>query len=88
MANENWQAVVYSGPYDAARVWSDKGQIALVNSQDGRAHEHYARLMAAAPDLLEALEMAEPRLQISNIDGTEDEPLQAIAAAISKAKGV
>jgi hypothetical protein len=50
-------------------------------------HEANARLIAAAPDLLDALELARDRLEVCNHEGEEDEALAQIGAAIAKAKG-
>ena len=50
-------------------------------------HEANARLIMAAPDLLDALEFARDRLEVCNHEGEEDEALAQIAAAIAKAKG-
>jgi hypothetical protein len=44
-------------------------------------------LIAAAPDMLEALELARDRLEVSNYAGEEDEALETIDTAIAKAKG-
>lgn len=46
-----------------------------------------ARLIAAAPELLHALELARDHLEVSNYEGKEDETLALINAAIAKAKG-
>lgn len=46
-----------------------------------------ACLIAAAPDLLHALELARDHLEVSNHEGEEDETLALINAAITKAKG-
>ena len=51
--------------------------------------EANARLMAAAPDLFEALEEALPSLQWANIHGSRcDEEIAAAQLAIAKARGV
>lgn len=44
-------------------------------------------LIAAAPDLLHALELARDHLEVSNHEGEEDETLALINSAIAKAKG-
>jgi hypothetical protein len=41
----------------------------------------------AAPDLLDALELARDRLEVCNHEGEEDEALAQIGAAIAKAEG-
>lgn len=48
-----WKAVIYGG-WDAPRVWSDSGSVALLQHHySGPAvAEANARLIAAAPDLL------------------------------------
>ena len=53
---------------------------------DARAMAN-ARLIAAAPDMLEMLEVARDSLEVSNYEGEEDEVLAAIRAAIADAKG-
>jgi hypothetical protein len=50
-------------------------------------HEANARLIMAAPDLLDALELARDRLEVCNHEGEEDEALAQIGAAIAKAEG-
>lgn len=54
------------------------------DSPEGLAN---ARLIAAAPELLEALELARDHLEVCNHEGEEDEALAQINAAITKAKG-
>ena len=49
--------------------------------------EGNAALLAAAPDMLAALELAAERLEISNCEGEEGEHLATIRAAIAKARG-
>lgn len=46
-----------------------------------------ARLIAAAPDMLAALELALERLQINDCEGEERESIAVIERAIAKAKG-
>lgn len=55
---------------------------------DGEMSEPDARLIAAAPDLLEALEGVEPYLE-EDPDYTDDynERVRAVRAAIAKARG-
>ena len=53
-----WTATIYSGQYDQPLVMSDFGPICRVISQDDRKHEVNARLIASAPELLEALKAA------------------------------
>jgi hypothetical protein len=53
---------------------------------DARAMAN-ARLIAAAPDMLEMLEVARDCLEVSNYEGEDDEVLAAIASVIAKAKG-
>jgi hypothetical protein len=53
---------------------------------DARAMAN-ARLIAAAPDMLEMLEVARDSLEVSNYEGEEDEVLAAIRAVLANAKG-
>lgn len=48
---------------------------------------HCARLIATAPELLHALELARDHLEVCNYEGEEDETLALINAVIAKAKG-
>jgi hypothetical protein len=50
-------------------------------------HKKTAILIAAAPDLLDALEFCVERLEINNIDATEAEAIDCARGAIVKAKG-
>ena len=54
---------------------------------DTRRMEANARLIAAAPELLEALEMAEDRIESERRSGEFDPLLRDIRAVISKATG-
>jgi hypothetical protein len=60
----------------------EEGRIASPEHQ--RAN---ACLIAAAPDMLDALELARDRLEVCNYEGEEDEALETINAAIATANG-
>jgi hypothetical protein len=66
-------------------------RVAMIECDDNTVDEQTvmanARLIAAAPDLLDALELARDRLEVCNHEGEEDEALAQIGAAIAKAKG-
>lgn len=72
---------VFAGDYRVAMIECDD------NTVDEQAVMANARLIAAAPDLLDALELARDRLEVCNHEGEEDEALAQIGAAIAKAKG-
>jgi hypothetical protein len=66
-------------------------RVAMIECDDNTVDEQTvmanARLIMAAPDLLDALELARDRLEVCNHEGEEDEALAQIGAAIAKAKG-
>jgi len=68
------------------------GRIAMLDCENDQMCDEEllanANLIAAAPDLLEALEIARDRLEINNHQGEEDDALALIEAAIAKAKGI
>lgn len=67
-------------------VCQNHGVVALV--KNGGDHKlANANLMAAAPDLLNALELARDHLEVCNHEGEEDEALAQINAAINNAIG-
>lgn len=89
-----WRVTIYGG-FDAPRVWSDDGSIALIQHhesgpQEGEAN---ARLIAAAPELLDALEsfLRAPSVGSggpgSSTIVVQEFNLRAARAAIAKAKG-
>ena len=88
--NDNGQFIVAPDPggihpdiYIAEIAQEDEeGRIASAEQQLANGN-----LIAAAPDMLEALELARDRLEVSNYAGEEDEALEIIAAAIAKATG-
>ena len=52
-----WEACIYSGPFDQPLILSSDGAIGRLHGMEDRQHEANAKLIAAAPDLLEALEV-------------------------------
>lgn len=94
-----WSAVSYVNGKIALEDDQGLGTIALVDTvhtiKDPREQEANARLIASAPELLEALELAAQALQSCyEVDsypangGTEqDKALATARAAIAKAKG-
>ena len=70
--------------YVPAQVWADGRQLAEVYGEDRATRAANARLIAAAPELLEALEA----LLIGHEEGaTPSEWFEQARAAIRKAKG-
>lgn len=85
-----WKAVIYGG-WDAPRIWSDSGSIALLQHHESGPSEAEAnaRLIASALMMLAALEQALPIIdayrRISGGDG--DIAAMNARAAIAQAKG-
>lgn len=77
-----WSAVIYGG-WNAPRIWSPTGSIALLQHQEsGPAEaEANARLMAASPKLLEA---CRAWLADESDDGEFADTLRKIIAATTK----
>jgi len=76
-----WQTKPES-PYVPAQVWADGRQLAEVYGEDRATRKANARLMAAAPDLLEQLEALVVQIEWAGLivpDG--------VYAVISKVKG-
>ena len=88
-----------AGPWSLDRdgwIISEKADFAICLIDASREVEAYdpedaanARLIAAAPDLLEALKYAHDHLAVTHydIDGQPDEIMQRINAALDKAEG-
>ena len=78
--------------YVPAQVWADGRQLAEVYGEDRATRAINARLMAAAPELLEACEIAlwirDRIADVSRNVGLTLEEWDQIEAAIRKAKGV
>lgn len=49
-----WEAVIYDGAFDQPLIKSDHVVIGRVHGMEDRQHEANAKLIAAAPELLEA----------------------------------
>lgn len=69
----------------ATVIGANGAAIAVV--MDTPYQDDFLQLIAAAPDLLHALELARDHLEVSNHEGEEDETLALINSAIAKAKG-
>ena len=81
-----WEAMIFGG-WDAPRIWSGDGSIALLQHHDSGPEEAEANalLIAAAPELLEAL-----TLLVAGIENSVSKtyiPLVRANAAIAKAIG-
>jgi hypothetical protein len=63
-----WKAVTYSGEFDQPLVTSNDGFIARLNSFSNRQHEANAKLIAAAPEMLEALQAVWDYLKLIKTD--------------------
>lgn len=50
-----WEACIYSGSFDQPLIKSDHGAIGRLHGMEGRQHEANAKLIAAAPELLDQL---------------------------------
>ncbi|HEY9453453.1 MAG TPA: hypothetical protein VIR82_12320 [Bradyrhizobium sp.] len=102
MTKEQQQAKHTQGPWDFQEEYGDTGQrftavrdgrYETVCIIDGHENEADARLIAAAPDLLEALKEAESLLEQTlrwrgeGWECSEAELLGGIRAAIAKAEG-
>lgn len=86
MTQNNWTP----GPWDSVeeRVYfRGVGGISLHGCRLGEKAEPTARLIAAAPDLHEALLLARKALHNVTMDGQFDETKAAIRAALAKAEG-
>ena len=100
LPHSEWSGL-YIGPEDeTGRVLNTIFEGGITHSSKDGNPEADARLIAAAPDLLAALQRAEQYLVIAIIDGREREPklnketlaiaerdLEMLQAAITKAKG-
>ena len=82
----SWEARIYGG-WDAPRVWSDSGSIAILQHHESGPSEAEAnaRLMAASKDLLEALKVLLPIA--ASAYGALSKDLDQARAAIAKATG-
>lgn len=52
-----WEAVTYDGAFDQPLIKSGHGTIGRLHGMEDRQHEANAKLIAAAPELLEALQV-------------------------------
>lgn len=65
----------------------DLAWVGYGSAHDKDIHDANARLIAAAPELLEALELADECGQATGADSSYPEAWESIRAAIAKAKG-
>lgn len=80
-----WEARIYGG-FDAPRVWSESGSVALLQHHDTPEEaEANARLIAVAPDMLEALERMVRLLEIEDARLANFGEVEAARAVITKA---
>lgn len=63
-----WEACIYSGPFDQPLILSSDGAIGRLHGMEDRQHEANAKLIAAAPDLLEACLTAKALFQAQGIN--------------------
>lgn len=82
-----WTAAIYAGLYDQPLVSCESGAIARIVSQDDRVHEANALLIAAAPDLLAALQQMERAFKIRGNCGFSKEACMINAAITRATKG-
>ena len=88
-----WRVAAPTSPEDKTatmRVVDERGRFvcgaasAYYGAEDCRAHAH---LLAAAPDMLLALQEVHDALLISPVDVVDDDIFNAVERAIAKAKG-
>lgn len=72
-----WEAVIYDGPFDQPLIKSGHGTIGRLHGMEDRQHEANAKLVAAAPELLEALQDL-----LKGVNGLP--PLTAIAGVLTQ----
>ena len=90
-----WKACEHGGygDYDGncIVILGDDLRVAIVLGSDNEETNANARLIAAAPDLLEALENLHANIaeyaRINNLGGFDNQDMQQARAAIAKAKG-
>ena len=73
--------------YVPAQVWADGRQLAEVYGEDRATRAHNAQLMAAAPELLEALKALVEYPHACEVDSILHKHIRIAEAAISKAEG-
>lgn len=79
-----WEAVIYDGAFDQPLIKSDHVVICRVHGMEDRQHEANAKLIAAAPELLDQLVKAR-KLLIQNGFRTWSYVIIDIDNAIKKA---
>jgi hypothetical protein len=86
---ENWTPLAPKPYCEAWRIFADSKLVAMVVNSDseGAEIEANARLIAAAPELLEALKRMLRWAEADQVNYTGDHPVAVARAAIAKATG-
>lgn len=81
-----WTAVIYRGTYDQPLITAKDGWIGRLNSFPERQHEANAKLIAAAPEMLKALQgVVHHNDNLKQIYKTSESLMDQINQAIKKA---
>lgn len=80
-----WEAVIYDGSFDPPLIKSDHRTIGRLHGMEDRQHEANAKLIAAAPEMLEALQILVGDIERGPRRFTSEEKLTIARNAIKKA---